>query len=90
MNYEEMSLTELKEYAKSIGLSVGNIGKEKLIVKIKEKENLSNVIEDSDLEKNEEKVELVKESVNKNESNTLLESITSAIDDLEDSTGGKI
>ena len=82
MNYEEMSLTELKEYAKSIGLSVGNIGKEKLIVKIKEKENLSNVIEDSDLEKNEEKVELVKESVNKNESNTLLESITSAIDDL--------
>ena len=40
MNYEEMSLTELKEYAKSIGLSVGNIGKEKLIVKIKEKENL--------------------------------------------------
>ena len=53
MNYEEMSLTELKEYAKSIGLSVGNIGKEKLIVKIKEKENLSNVIEDSDLEKNE-------------------------------------
>ena len=90
MNYEEMSLTELKEYAKRIGLSVGNIGKEKLIVKIKEKENLSNVIEDSDLEKNEEKVELVKESVNKNESNTLLESITSAIDDLEDSTGGKI
>lgn len=86
MDYEKMSLPELKEYAKSIGLSAGNIGKEKLIVKIKEKESISNVIEDADLEKNEQKIDPVKEDKN----TTLLESISSAIDDLEDSTGGKI
>lgn len=88
MNYEEMSLPELKEYAKSIGLSVGNIGKEKLILKIKEKESLSSVIDDSDLNKDE-----IKETINnnvKNENSTLLESITSAIDDLEDSSGSEI
>lgn len=86
MDYEKMTLPELKEYAKSIGLSVGNIGKEKLIVKIKEKENISSVIEDTDLEKSEQKVEPIKEDKNA----TLLQSISSAIDDLEDSTGSEI
>ena len=37
MNYSEMSLVELKEYAKKIGISVGNSGKEKLIEKSSEK-----------------------------------------------------
>ena len=37
MDYEKMSLIELKDYAKSIGLNIGNIGKEKLIEKIKTK-----------------------------------------------------
>jgi len=87
MNYEEKSLSELKEYAKSIGLSVGNIGKEKLITKIKEKENLSSVIDDSDLNKDEMKID---SNNNVNENSTLLESITSAIDDLEDSSGSEI
>ena len=31
MDFEKMELDELKNYAKSIGLTVGNIGKEKLI-----------------------------------------------------------
>ena len=31
MNYENMSLDELKEHAKSLGLAVGNIGKENAI-----------------------------------------------------------
>ena len=39
MDYENMSLDELKDYAKSIGLSFGKIGKDKLIEKIKEKEH---------------------------------------------------
>ena len=43
MDYEKMELDELKDYAKSIGLSFGKIGKDKLIEKIKEKETeLSN------------------------------------------------
>ena len=33
MDYNKMSLDELKEYAKSLGMTVGNIGKEKLISK---------------------------------------------------------
>ena len=37
MDYEKMELDELKDYAKSIGLSFGKIGKDKLIEKIKEK-----------------------------------------------------
>lgn len=42
MDFEKMELDELKNYAKSIGLTVGNIGKEKLIAKIKEKESTEN------------------------------------------------
>lgn len=95
MDYEKMELDELKTYAKSIGLSVGNIGKEKLIEKIKAKEaenkdtdekTVKNVehTEDTDIE--------VKTEIITHESKTesLLESITSAIDDLDDSTGGEI
>lgn len=41
MDYEKMEFDELKAYAKSIGLSVGNIGKDKLIEKIKAKESES-------------------------------------------------
>lgn len=92
MDYEKMSLDELKTYAKSIGLSFGNIGREKLIAKIKEKETenvtVKSVLEDNDLEEKEENV--VEESSAATTSNSLLDSITSAIDDLEDSAGGEI
>ena len=40
MNFETMELDELKEYAKSLGITFGKIGKEKLIEKIKEYEKL--------------------------------------------------
>ena len=54
MDYEKMSLDELKEYAKSIGLSFGKIGKDKLIEKIKEKDaekaTVESVFTDDDLE----------------------------------------
>ena len=41
MDLEKKSLDELKDYAKSIGLAVGNIGKDKLIEKIALKEILN-------------------------------------------------
>ena len=93
MNYENMSLDELKEYAKSIGLTFGNIGRDKLISKIKEKENESktvkSVLEDEDLD--EQKKTITENiEVENISSDSLLESISSAIDDLEDSTGGEI
>ena len=91
MNYETMELDELKEYAKSLGITFGKIGKEKLIEKIKEYESensaISSVINDDDLEEN---VEEVKEPIVEDNGGSLLDSITSAIDDLEDSSGGDI
>ena len=93
MDYEKMSLDELKEYAKSIGMTVGNIGKDKLISKIKEKETenatVKSVLEDDDLEEKVE-TELVVKKDTISTSGSLLDSISSAIDDLEDSTGGEI
>lgn len=92
MNFETMELDELKEYAKSLGITFGKIGKEKLIEKIEEHEKnestISSVIEDEDLDDRieEENKEIEEETTN----GSLLDSITSAIDDLEDSTGGDI
>lgn len=99
MDFEKMELDELKNYAKSIGLTVGNIGKEKLIAKIKEKE----AIQDSETVKTDvtplitdespttEEIDAKKPKTStENVGNDLLSSITSAIDDLEDATGGEI
>lgn len=93
MNYEKMSLDELKDYAKSIGLSFGKIGKDKLIEKIKEKDaekdTVESVFADDDLEENKEDVEPIQiEETKKDES--LLDSIASAIDDLDDSADEKV
>lgn len=93
MNYENMSLDELRDYAKTIGLSFGKIGKEKLIEKIKEKEaekaTMESVFVDDDLEENKDEVEPIHiEEPKKNES--LLDSIASAIDDLDDSADEKV
>ena len=92
-NYENMELDELKDYAKSLGITFGKIGKDKLIEKIKEKENESatviSVIDDDDLEEtvNVETNEVVEEVT---APTSLLDSITSAIDDLDDATGGEL
>lgn len=90
-NFENMELDELKDYAKSLGITFGKIGKDKLIEKIKEKENenttVMSVLDDDDLEETvnvEEVVEELPTSV------SLLDSITSAIDDLDDATGGEL
>lgn len=91
MNFETMELDELKEYAKSLGITFGKIGKEKLIEKIKEYEKnesaISSVIEDEDLD---DKIQEENEEVEEENKGSLLDSITSAIDELEDSTGGDV
>lgn len=88
MDYENMELDDLKDYAKSLGITFGKIGKDKLIEKIKEKENATvmSVLDDDDLEEVEIE-EVVEEPT---ASVSLLDSITSAIDDLDDSTGGEL
>lgn len=94
MNFETMEIDELKEYAKSLGMTVGNIGKEKLIAKIKEKEIEKNtvqaVLNDEDIDENVEITDTVDAVVETHTSTSLLESITSVIDDLEDSAGGVV
>lgn len=89
MDLEKMSLDELKDYAKAIGLTFGNIGKEKLIEKIKAKESENNIIkavmDDADLEESLEAESVVKTNSNESNSVSLLDSITSAIDELESS-----
>ena len=63
MDYEKMELDELKDYAKSIGLSFGKIGKDKLIEKIKEKETekatMESVFTDYDLRENEQEANTI-------------------------------
>lgn len=97
MDYEKMELEDLKEYAKSISVSFGKIGKEKLIEKIKEKENTDNVdiaassvLGEVDLSNKKSDVESKELTVENSKSNSLLDSIASAIDDLEDATGGEM
>lgn len=91
MNFENMELDELKDYAKSLGITFGKIGKDKLIEKIKEKENenttVMSVLDDDDLEETVNVEEVVEEL---HTSVSLLDSITSAIDDLDDATGGEL
>ena len=86
MSFEQMSLNELKEYAKSIGLTVGNIGKEKLIAKIQETETqreiLNSVIDDDDFKEDVIKTNMDDKENTKDE--TLVDSISSVIDDLDD------
>lgn len=94
MNFETMELDELKEYAKTLGMTVGNIGKEKLIAKIKEKETEKNavqaVLNDEDIDENIETTDTVDAVEETHTSASLLDSITSVIDDLEDSAGGVV
>ena len=81
MNFEAMSLSELKEYAKEIGVTVGNCGKDKLIEKIKEKEISNSVMNDDDY--TVDKIEDTGSPVPT--ATSLIESISHAIDELDDS-----
>lgn len=82
MDFDSMSLEELKDYAKELNLKVGNIGKEKLIEKIKLAQTAKDIAE-NDVDKDIENIPAP--VVTKQKTEDLLSSITSAIDDLDDS-----
>lgn len=94
MNYTEMSLEELKDYAKSLGIRVGNIGKDKLIEKIKEHEAQEDAVkavmnDDDDLEATPTPSPIVE--VDKTEvGDSLVDSISSAIDELDEAEEGYV
>lgn len=91
MNYSEMSLSELKDYAKSVGISVGNCGKEKLIEKIKEKEVTDNIFNDDDLgESDDIEVSVEKSETVTKDTASLLSSISEAIDELDESADDNV
>ena len=78
-----MPFDELKEIAKQNGIAAGNIGKAKLIEKIKDKvENTSAFAEDNDLT---EDVDAQPAETAKVGKESTLSSIISAIDDLDES-----
>lgn len=91
MNYSEMTLAQLKEYAKSIGIIVGNCGKEKLIEKIKEKELSINIFNDDDLgESDDIEVSVEKSEAVPKDTALLLSSISEAIDELDESADDNV
>ena len=83
MNFENLTLEELKDIAKEKGIKIGNISKEKLIEKIQENENVSAVINvDDDLAP-----EPIKETfteLSKEAPKSILETINDTLDDLDD------
>lgn len=94
MNFDGMTLAQIRDYAKSLGINVGNMGKEKLIAKINEVEKanatVTSIIEDDDLEEVIEDTTVDTTVVEHKDGMSLLDSITEAIDELEDSTEDEV
>lgn len=81
MNFENMSLDELKKHAKSKGMTFGNISKEKLIAKLNETEKINKVLEDdTDIVADEPVADVQTENIKSTES--VLDTITKAIDEV--------
>ena len=90
MDYTKMDLDELKELAKSRGLKVGNIGKDKLIAKLKENDTFSVVTaEDEDLSENTTQETPVVKNKIEEKSGSLLDAISETIDELDESVDDK-
>lgn len=90
MDYTKMDLDELKELAKSRGLKVGNIGKDKLIAKLKENDTFSVVTaEDEDLSENTTLETPVVKNKIEEKSGSLLDAISETIDELDESVDDK-
>lgn len=90
MDYTQMELDELKELAKSRGIKAGNIGKDKLIIKLKENDTFSTVAsDDEDLAENtiQENIALI--AKDKDKSGSLLDAISETIDELDESVDDK-
>lgn len=90
MDYTKMELDELKELAKSRGLKVGNIGKDKLIAKLKENDTFSAVTtEDEDLSEDTVDEEAAPIVMDDKKSTSLLDAISETIDELDESVDDK-
>lgn len=95
MDYTNMGLDELKELAKSRNIKVGNIGREKLIERLKENDTFSAVTsEDEDLFENSEttitETHEDKDVINtETKSGSLLDAISKTIDELDEAVDDK-
>ncbi len=90
MDYTKMDLDELKELAKSRGLKVGNIGKDKLIVKLKENDTFSAVTtEDEDLAEDTTQENVISVTNSEEKSGSLLDAISETIDELDEAVNDK-
>lgn len=90
MDYTKMELDELKELAKSRGLKVGNIGKDKLIVKLKENDTFSAVTtEDEDLAEDTTQENVISVTNSEEKSGSLLDAISETIDELDEAVNDK-
>lgn len=84
MDYTSMELDELKELAKSRDIKFGNIGKDKLIEKLKENDAIALATSD-DEDLSEDTNEVTKDEViNENKSGSLLDAISETIDELDE------
>lgn len=90
MDYTKMEFDELKELAKSRGFKVGNIGKDKLIAKLKENDTFSAVtVEDEDLSEDTTHESPVTENKIEKKTGSLLDAISETIDELDESVDDK-
>lgn len=90
MDYTKMELDELKELAKSRGLKVGNIGKDKLIAKLKENDTFSAVTtEDEDLAEDTMQENVTSITKSEEKSGSLLDAISETIDELDEAVNDK-
>ena len=90
MDYIKMELDELKELAKSRGLKVGNIGKDKLIAKLKENDTFSAVTtEDEDLAEDTTQENITSVTKSEEKSGSLLDAISETIDELDEAVNDK-
>lgn len=80
-----MTLSELKEKAKELGITVGNCGKEKLIEKIKYKQSTTTLINDDDLLESDD-IEISVDEEPTHDVGSLIDSISDAIDELDESS----
>lgn len=98
MDYTKMKLDKLKELAKSRGFKVGNIGKDKLIAKLKENDTYTAVsAEDEDLTENADATQndvlgdkkTQDEMTEDTKPVSLLDAISETIDELDESADDK-
>lgn len=98
MDYTKMELDELKELAKSRGIKVGNISKDKLIKKLKENDTYTAVsAEDEDLTENADATQNDVSGDKKTQDEmtedtkpvSLLDAISETIDELDESADDK-